>query len=394
MINFQIPNKILKENKKLAQVATCVYYSDHYNLNKVMQWLEYQKRIGVKKVIIYNSQSVLLTRKIYENYNKRFVEIRPYKIHIKQICDSKRYNIYKRFGKFEHQELKDRCKDEFYSNFDNTYVVDVWNYRVATSNDCYISLKFKYEIVTYIDIEEIIYPRYFEIYDFLNSKNNKDCYNICSFKNRKEKNIYDYFTSIINKSKLPKTNVSSIEFKNGIYVELNTNIKNLMENLNEFIRFNKSYFQPKLRLNDENILKLHLKLSPIAEHEFLIDQNDFNYISSLYGSFIRLTNCLEKSNILRGNILDFSFDRFIFFVQEKYLSKFIYFTDNIEAIYSNYNEFKKPGTNVIIADIKDGILSNFKNELFGPKVTNSSIRNLKIDFEYYLNLVTKYEIKC
>ena len=150
-----------------------------------------------------------------------------------------------------------------------------------------------------------------------------------------------------------------------------------MENLNEFIRFNKSYFQPKLRLNDENILKLHLKLSPIAEHEFLIDQNDFNYISSLYGSFIRLTNCLEKSNILRGNILDFSFDRFIFFVQEKYLSKFIYFTDNIEAIYSNYNEFKKPGTNVIIADIKDGILSNFKNELFGPKVTNSSIRNLK-----------------
>jgi hypothetical protein len=245
-----------------------------------------------------------------------------------------------------------------------------------------------------VDFDEIIYPRYFKIDDVFNLNKYEECDNICKFKNRKY-NIYDYFTSIVQKSNISKSYVSSIEFKNGFYVEVNKYIKSFMENLNEVIRFNESYFQqPKSLLNDKNIIKLHLKLSPSTGHDFLIYPNDFDYIKYFYSSFTLLTSCLEKSNFLRANILDYSFDRYIYFFQEKYLSKFIHFTDNVDAIYSNYNEFKEPGTKIVFADIDVGVLSNFKNDLLVLVTTNSSIKNLKIDLEFYLNLVTKYQMMC
>ena len=393
MISFQIPNKIFIRNQKLLEVATCVHYTHEVSITKVLRWLDIQQSIGIKRIIIYSSEIELLKKKIYEIYDQTFVEIRPYIIHLKNICDAQQYDNFEHLGKVKYQALKDRCENEYYINFDNSIKNSIWDHQVVTSNDCYLSFKFNYDIVAYYDFDEIIYPRSFRFDDSLSSTS---CNTFCDSKNNRFKraDIYSFFMSLVHKKNISKAHVSSVEFTHALYIKFNQNFKIFMKKLNEIIKNNEIYFkQDKNLFNDENALRLALKLSPKNYHGFIIYPDDYNYLQSLSNSLVRITECFGKLARFQEDAQDHSFNRFIFFTKGKYLRKFIHFTDNVDAVYANFNEFTKDGTQLIVADVNEGVVSHFRNDFVEIKSENSSIKNLKIDLEYFFILISRSN-KC
>ena len=97
MINFQKPRIIHMPQSKIPKIAHCLHYTYNYleiGIDKILKWLEYQKSVGIDKIILYNSdRHNILENAVYSKYNLSFIEIRPYYINYDIICDFYRLNL-------------------------------------------------------------------------------------------------------------------------------------------------------------------------------------------------------------------------------------------------------------------------------------------------------------
>ena len=75
--------------------------------------------------------------------------------------------------------------------------------------------------------------------------------------------------------------------------------------------------------------------------------------------------------------------------------KCIYNTDNVDGIFEHETNLVSASTQKFIVDINDGVLSHFQNDLYKNAYDmKSSIRNLRIDYEYYIHLITEFSDIC
>ena len=408
MMNFQTPRIINVPDKKLPQIAHCVHYTYDLvaqDIDKILNWIEHQKQIGVKKIVFYNANiHKLLEDTIYKRYDKDFIEIRPYHIHYEAICDYNRINYFKLKDVVKYQAMNDQCENAYYNVFDNPSLnlKNRRRHQKITSNDCYSSLQPLYQYVSYYDFDELIYPR-----DKSFSTHNQalDCEtsNFCKIsKNYAQAwDLYEYINYLIKKSFKNSTNVSSIYFKNAFYLEPNYYSKQLMMDINEMITKNYKYFKNTTKFlnnnNNQTALRLHLKFKNKYGHYFLIYPNDFDYIKDLYETFTHMECINEIVNKDFDGAIEFSFRRFLFLAtsDDLHRGKSIYNTDNVDGIFAHFTTFVRTNSERLIVDINDGILSHFRNDLYkNAKELSSSIRNLKVDIEYYLHLVSKYSSTC
>ena len=405
MINFQKPNLIFIPEKKLQEVAHCVHYS--YNIviedmNKIVKWLEYQKKIGIKKIILYETSiHKILENTINKIYDNTFVEIRPYYIHLDAICESNHLNILKSQDIVEYQIIKDQCQDAFYNVFDNpTYSSkNRWKHQKITSNDCYLSLQQLYQFVSYYDFDEIIYPRQSKIDNLINFDRNCNIETLCNHQNLKnnELNLYSFIKKLTIDESISLNEISSLYFTNAVYLEQNFHVKKLISDLKEIIG-NKSYFElDSQTIQNTSIAKIHLKFTHHYGHYFLIYPKDYQYIKQLYDSYMLIECYHEKILNQLDETLDSTFKRYLILAthREHHMGKSIHNTDNVFAVFTHYSTNVKAGTRVLEVKVTDGILSHFRNDLFFlARQLKSNITNLKIDFEYYYNLVSDYSNIC
>ena len=100
MLNFQKPHVINIPVSKIPRIAHCLHYTYDYlgiGIEKILKWLDYQKKIGISKIILYNSdRHDVLEKSVYAKFSKSFIEIRPYYINYRSICDSSRLNLLKK----------------------------------------------------------------------------------------------------------------------------------------------------------------------------------------------------------------------------------------------------------------------------------------------------------
>ena len=376
LINFQIPTKVFVPNKKFPEIAICVHYSYGIPLNKILKWLQYHHKIGIKKIVLYNLYDLDET-KIHEKFDKSFVDIRPYNIDYEALCDSKRLkSIYEKLGKVKYQIMKDECEEVFYRFFDNPFYdhLNRWNHELVTSNDCYSSLQPIYDFVAYYDYDEIIHPR------SLNASKTLECttHEICDLQQKID--IYSYLNRLIMKNHVSRNLLSSFEFKNVYFIESNYYLKTFMQNLNEFIIKNETYFH-----NESSAvvtaLNLHLKLSHTNGYHFLVYPKDLKYIKQLHANYVEMECLNKKINI--NETMYFTFNRFIFIDTEKHSHKFVHNTANVNAVYPYYQDFSTPGSKLLAVDVNDGMLSHFRNDYFELKELTLSITCLKFDLEYF-----------
>ena len=407
MLHFQIPRIVFKNDAKIQKVSHCVHYS--YNiveqdLDKIVNWLEFQKKIGVDKVVFYDANiHKLLEEILYKKFGNNFVDIRPYHIHFEAICDFKRLNYYKELDLIRYQAMKDQCEDAFYNVFNNPIfsAKNRWNHQKITSNDCYSSLEQTYQFVAYYDFDEIIYPRGAKIDNSLSVKNKTltcETSNVCSIDQNASLDLYEYVIKLIMKKNNTLNQISTLYFLNGFYLETSYYINKLMMDLNEAIVNNVSYFQqPSHLVGNNTALKVHLNLKHKHGHYFIILPGDLDYIKHLYDSYLKMKCISDTMNERLDKSLDSSFKRFLFLTTDHkhQMGKSIHNTDNVDAVFTHYATITKPGTKSINVKIDDGVLSHFRNDLFHlARQLNSSITNLKLDAEYYIHLLSHYSEIC
>ena len=389
MNNFQLPNIIHKPFKKLPEVVHCVHYTFDLKVNdakKIQQWLEIQRNIGIKKIILYTSNiDRLVEHEISRIYDKSFVEIRPYSIHYEAICDPRRLHAYRKIGLEKYQKMKDNCEYAYHKSFSNPHAntTNRWKHQKISSNDCYTTFENVFEFVTYYDFDEIIFPRSktFDQISFenLSCKSRSFCQYMTEFRKQKL-NLYSYLKAIMQKQTNNSENVASIYFENGFYLEPNYYVEKLLNALKDLVRENST---------SNTMKKLFLKLSHNDGHYFLIKKEDYNHIKSLYDAYTNIS-CIHKK-------LDQSFKRFIFFVTniEHQLGKSVFYTNNVYAVHTHFPLVYKKDALELKVNKNDGILTHFRNNFYkNANEYSSSIINLKIDAEYYMYAIRNDHKLC
>ena len=150
-------------------------------------------------------------------------------------------------------------------------------------------------------------------------------------------------------------------------------------------------------VDNTTVMKVHLKFINHHGHFFLIYPQDYDYVKQLYDTFSQIQCIHESVSIQTDKSLDSIFKRFLVLAttRDHHMGKSIHNTDNVDAVFTHYSSNVKTGSKSIDVNINDGVLSHFRNDLyFLARQLKSSIRNLKIDIEYYLNLISNYSNIC
>ena len=390
MINYQIPRIIEVPINKIEQIAHCVHYTYDTttdDVHRILNWIELQRQIGVKKIVFYNANMhTLLENAIGKIYDDEFIEIRPYKIQYEAICNLDALNKLRKTDILKYQVLNDHCEDAFYNFFDNPSL-DANNrerHQRVTSNDCFSSLQQLYKYVSYYNYDEIIYPR--TLHSIRENYLNCDGSIFCKHKRDYEAkiNLYEYINNLMNKSLTSSSSISFIYFQHAFYLEFNYYSKMLLSNLNEI-------------LTRKEAKILHFNFKNKYGHYFKINKSDYTYIHDLILIFTQLSCIEEQFNRNLTFKIDAHFKRFLYLVTNADFQKgkCIYNTDNVDGIFEHETNLVSASTQKFIVDINDGVLSHFQNDLYKNAYDmKSSIRNLRIDYEYYIHLITEFSDIC
>jgi hypothetical protein len=409
MLHYQKPRIIKVPIVKKTEVSHCVHYTygiAQQDIEKIDKWLEFQKKIGVTKIVFYDANAhTLLEESFQEKYDNNFLEIRPYQIHFEAICNLTRLNYYKQIDLIRYQVMKDQCEDAFYNVFNNPIfsAKNRWNHQKITSNDCYSSLENVYEFVSYYDFDEIIFPRMNGLGNDSSSLSaetceiNKLCDMATNLNNNNTQNLYSYFKTLVLRHLDSFKKLGSLYFTNGFYLEPSYYVNKLMTDLHEVMIKNKTYFHQPVNSVKNAALKVHLNLKHKYGHFFTILPQDLDYIKKLYDSYLHMKCIFENYNQRLDANFDSSFKRFLFLAtnNKHQMGKSVHFTDNVDAVFTHYATIMKPGSKTLNLKIDEGVLSHFRNDLFHlARQLNSSITNLKIDSEYYMHLVSNHSSIC
>ena len=402
MMNYQKPRIINIPDSKIPKIAHCLHYTYNYldiGIEKILKWLEYQKTIGISKIILYNSDHHdILEKSVHAKYSQNFVEIRPYHINYNAICDSSRLNLLKEQDIIKYQVLADYCEELFYTRFDDPSYnsSNRWKHQKVSCNDCYTSFEHVYEFVSYYDFDEIIYPRSENMNAYLGLTSNETaCGNVCKLATMNENlDLYNYIKSILNRTYDFQKPLGSLYFSNAFFLEDSYYVKKLILDLKKKVIDNETFF------NSSSIsfnIAIHLKFTRYYGHTFTISQQDYNHVKNIYNSYNYLTCIYDKFNGQINNRVDSTYKRFLYFLTDRdhQLGKLIHYTDNVYAIHTHFSLFHKRNSVKFYVDTNDGILTHFRSDMFKKaQERNSSILNLKIDLEYYLSLIKKYSSVC
>ena len=405
MISFQKPRVIYKPIKKIPKIAHCLHYTYNINqigLDKILNWLDYQKSVGIDKIIIYDSDKAkILQNAIALRFNKEFVDVRSYYIEYDNICDIRRLNTFRQEEVSKYQLMKDYCEDLFHTRFEDPINTPLnrWKHQKLSCNDCYTSFEHVYEFVSYYDFDEIIYPRKSNLDAYSNINTNKilcDETSVCQLtKSQKTSfNLYEFTKDLINRRYTSEEPFIALYFPNAFYLEENHYVQQLISDLNKIIT-NKTFFEKKQK---SNTMLIHFKFAQNNGHKFIITPEDYSHIESICNTY-KIMSCIYNNfnDRINNSLVHRTFKRFMYFISKNdhQLGKLIHFTDNVYALHTHYPLFHSPGSNRYNLDARDAVLMHFRSDLNKKALDRkSSITNLKIDIEYYSHLVSDYSSVC
>jgi hypothetical protein len=382
MINFQKPMHIVRKSEKKKAIAQCVHFSysiTEKGLISIIKWLGLQKRIGIDKIVIYDSNGDNLFRQINAQFDGYFVEIRPYHIQKDDMCHlHKRDNMTS-----EHlQAAYDQCLKLYYKHFSSPVAVSVnrWKHQAITANDCYRTLSKTHEYVSMYDFDEIILPRQYNMSNFEEARDPFNCdrlNSICTL-NKMPSNLYDYITNLVKRRfDKPITKLNSIVFKHGAYLAQTFSIQDFFSRIKGILIDPNSVTYP---------VKLKLSLILNYGHSFEITQTDLDYLKYLHETYTSLKCLYDRHFFLKKNF-DEDFARFVYFTTNKdhQMGKCIHYTNNVKLIFTHYPISMASDTHSLEVERHENIVSHFRQEYYAlARNLVSSINNVGVDVEYFL----------
>jgi hypothetical protein len=294
--------------------------------------------------------------------------------------------------------LKEYCKN-FYELEFKDYYSGRTKHEQITSNDCLTQMSKKHEFINLYDLDEFIFPRTMNT-SYTSEFNCKDKKSLCSNKpfeyNNNNKSVtshfYNYLDSLIElyRNGRNRSLLLSISFKHVLYILPNDVEKKLFQDL--------GFLLDKVNSNSSFPVSIFLGDPPTARGQtYTIEKNDLNYARMIYKSYINLTPCVN--NLLVNSSINKMFQRYVYLITEydQRWPKCIYYYKNVNFVFAHYPTDSKPSSWSITPSEFDGhMLMHFRDEygsLFNGNF-NSSIRRLRIDFEYLFLIVKKFSNYC
>jgi hypothetical protein len=378
------------KNKSGSMVCSTSYFYyygqilDHKNpyfLRQFQWWFELNRRVGHKKIQIYNT-SIPNTHE----YNDLFDKYKDY-VEIKDL---------KYFPNYFYTNKNDYKDDEhdYLNSFSKIDVSDYAVFQTLVLNDCYLSNKHLYNYISVIDQDEIIMPRVnekirknmdtYDLIQSLNLENIKDKKSLnsklnlessCSVSNYENKDMDLYLDRLKNEYKI--NNDNSFHFSMSYYLSYES-IEIIFNKFEEY--FGKENYQ----IRNGSIVMILLNdptYNNYTYHFIFRNQNDVNYVKNLlkiYKIMIR-DFFISNRNIL--NKYSIHYNRYFYLngdISYHMMGKAIHSTNStwqLTTHYSTKGDYYSLNNN-------DGVNSHFRVEysfLINQKI---EIKDLILDLNY------------
>ena len=357
-----------------------------------------------------------------------FIKFRPFNLDLRQ--DFCRFDLLNTDDAVEKKLFREIC--DIAKQHDSIITNKQEFFRLLASNDCYLTLKQKYEFVAFYDTDEVIFPTNFE------KSSNKSYYSceinekLCRL-NPFSTNIYDFVENLIAMEfKGSKTEISSLNILNTNYLTSHL-AYNLMNSLKEKVSVIQNYQQinnesfsidniyisennnssqifndsdsidknsfasnndSSRQINNNSFpISVFLPLKQKFGHEFVMNnEDDYDHVLSLIELYKKV-DCLNET--FSNNTISDDFNKFLYFITDttERLPRSIYYSVNQEIV-----------SIVKLKPIYDSLETSIDVKYFNAKVSHfggtfensfnaihqGSIQNLNIDLEYLL-FVMKYQ---
>ena len=335
-----------------------LYWLGDLNSNKTKKleyWFHIQKNIGISEIRLYIYQENGTVIDYLRNKYRGFATFLDF-VGFDKFC-----GIYR-----ENSTLFQSCK----SAHDKILLHGGYMERVNT-NDCFLNFKYKYEMVTNYDFDEIIFPR----------SNNQDKYvsfdceaKYCQYFNQTY-NLYEYAVKMFNMMGYETT--ACLMFTNVAFIRSDIYLDNFMKQLGTNITIPTNVFY---RDEEGKVLKISLRTSD--------DIKKVNYLASLYENI----KCLSKNK--RVNLLEF--DRIFAFSAASNYGKSILNTNLVETVNQHSSDEMVPGTGKKELPLSHGYSSHLRHNYKAFYLSiNRGVDKIFLDIDYYLFLMKSFEIiKC
>ena len=395
MINFQNADLVVEQLPRKTAVGVCLnYVSNVYD--GILSWIEIHKDFKVDKIIMHDGSSKhSLKDLVYSKFSSEFVEIRMYNFEFNDICNTVEIKYFKKkYSKYFSFYYKN-CK-RFYSSKFGGFRPDLGAHNHLTVNDCYANYGYIYEFVTLYDLDELIVPRSLnQSNEVLECNGNKKICNMSPFKTP----IYDYLKSLVkNYFDHDITKLRSIAFEHAAYFIPNEVENMIMKQIDDAAKM--------IEIKNENLnfpLKINIDTARFlffskTRYSFIIEETDVDYVVYI-NRIYQMIKCFLKHFPKSKQLIDTQFIRFLYFLPPSWqrFPKSIHYTQNVKSLFT-HNALNFTQDSIILkANAQHAhINSHFRLDLsvFYRKNLEISIKNLAIDYEYFIYLIENFSDYC
>lgn len=379
-IKYQIPTVFDVNKVKIPAVVNCVHFTrDLYDdrLKRLFNWLEIQKRIGVKNIKFYfyelneNAKNEIMNR-----HEASFVQVIDYKTNISDVCKYEIESTSSPGGVKSkvHDKMLEICKHAYNKHFTMSRGYTTNAHERLNTNDCFMHYKYEYEYVTTNDFDEIIFPRDYNLgiveqFKQLDCNNKSPVFNNQSlFTIPQNYSIYNYAKKMFLKY---GTSSSCLLFDHFIFTPLDSNF---FENVAKFVISEES---SRLLTLTEGTGKKSFLQATSSDTEYM------KYMLKMYNIF----KCL-KTSYMNNTVFELYWNNAFTIRDNRREGKSIYNTDTTEGINQHFASNTLFGSKVVRIPNHEGISSHFREDVgqfFSEQ--KQSIRNIRLDIEYYYFLI-------
>ena len=369
-LTFHTAKSIDSTSSKLQAITHCTHMLhgiERIKSNQTIKfenWINIQKKIGIHNIQFYVYK---INNEVINYISNTFGNFVQHPTSYESICgwSRDRANRNSKLYYTLHQ-ICNSTYEKYFSNFLSGY-----HDRICM-NDCYINYKYKYELLTNYDIDEVIFPRLMQMnetkkYESLHCNKVLRAY-------EETYNIYDYAIRLMKDNGRKK--YPCLMFKNVVFLPRNAQLGNFLNQLESKISKNKDALIPYYDSDNK------------VQVKFKVETKDFSKASEAL-DFHKIMTCFIKRDYTDAVKIADELKRHIGVYFPSRWGKSIINTNLTETI--NHHSCDAPSNLKHEADLNVGFASHFRsnidvilNEVNNTVYPFASIVN-DIEFSIFLN---------
>lgn len=417
-INYHKPMLIDARIPKKQAAAHCLQMGYDLDIENrtinLFEWLKIQKALGVEqiKMYVFRMKNRELLNNLLDMVEKRmkrrdYIIFVHHEVNFEGLCARQIADLNRNNSSNFHKYLHDKCFQVYERLFRVMDVNGLFSaHEKITSNDCYMSLRYQYQIMANYDFDEVIFGHLNKFHDVendnltdqLNDKlcihsNKKDDRGVCKVNFDIKFNLYDFAWKLFNEVGVKKVGVLRFLHAPVFYNDLQVNIHAFINEIEEILL----KYTTQNQTNVQHSVKLYgtQNKDRVVTYTFEFPTH-LDYIKKLIRNY-KIIRCLENIDINSNqktinDYLKNHFNRYVICFMPVRLGKSLLNTDYVEIINPhNADNFNQGDIISFDVPFELGYATHFREIMYGfMNQEHYDITQIRIEPLYYFNLVKSF----